>query len=151
MGVKRRRSAARSPVVAASVVVATLAFPGARALADPIPYPGGPNAHSFPALSASSFLTPPSATRPMYRWWQPVAFTNDSEIQRELGNVAADFGGGLEQNGFPVSMNSGGISSQFSTFAGSQAFGAVYGWGSPLWSHRTEVYQVAAAQNGVIG
>jgi|GEM_PF-4120089 len=141
----------RLPLAGASALVATVALTSASARADSTPTPGGPNQLSFPALDGGSFKTPPAATRPMFRWWQPVADTNDAEIQRELGNVAADFGGGLEQNGFAASMNSGGYSSQFSTYAASQAFGQVYGWGSPLWSHRTEVYQVAAADNGVIG
>ncbi len=139
------------PLAGACALAATLALGTGSALADSLPNPVGPGPLAFPGFSASSFQTPPAATRPKYRWWQPVAFTNDAEIQRELGNVAADFGGGLEQNGFAVSMNAGGASSQFSTFAASQAFGQIYGWGSPLWSHRTEVYQVAAAQDGVIG
>jgi hypothetical protein len=73
--------------------------------------------------------------------------------------MADNFGGGFEQNGFPArnvpeTVRSGqcnDCTAQFSAFAASQQFGQRYGWGSSLWSHSTQVYQQAAAQDGVIG
>lgn len=123
------------------------------------PDPGSPGSFAFPALTPETFATPPAAARVKFRWWQPLADTNDAEIQREVAAMADNFGGGFEQNGFAVSNgpHSGrparceGCTSQFYNFAASQEYGKQFGWGSPLWSHRTGVYQQAAAQAGVIG
>ena len=62
-----------------------------------------------------------------FRWWQPVADTNNAEIQREVAAMAGNGGGGFEQNGFAARMNCGGCTSQFLTFAASQQFGQQYG------------------------
>jgi hypothetical protein len=144
-------STSRRVVSAACCAAATLAIWSASAMALPVPSPGTPGPLAFPTFSPSTFTTPPAATRPKFRWWQPVADTNPAEIRREVKTMAGNFGGGFEQNGFPVNMNSGGDTTQFQTFADSQQFGQVLGWGSPLWSDRTETYQTAAAQDGVIG
>lgn len=156
------RSKYRRPLALATVVfaVAWLAPGTPKAYASPgMPEPGSPGALAFPALTSATFATPPVAARVKFRWWQPLANTDDAEIQREVAAMAGNFGGGFEQNGFAVSNgpHSGrparceGCTSQFYSFAASQEYGQQYGWGSPLWSHRTEVYQQAAAQNGVIG
>ena len=116
-----------------------------------VPNPGGPGAQYFPGMSPATFATPPAAARVKFRWWQPVADTSGAEIQSEVSAMAGNFGGGFEQNGFPVNMNCGGCTSQYQTYANSQQFGQQYGWGSPLWSQRTQIYQQAAAQDGVIG
>ncbi len=149
-------------VTLGTLVVLTIAGLAARApiaRASGVPDPGGPGPMAFPAFSATTFGTPPAATRVKFRWWQPVADINDAQIQSEVKTMAGNFGGGFEQNGFPVSnapetLRSGfcnGCTPQFMTFAAGQQFLQQYGWGSPLWSHRTQIYQQAAAQNGVIG
>ncbi len=143
--------AQRVPVAVACASAAVLGAGAVSAAADPVPTPGTPNQLFAPAFSPSTFANPGAALRPKFRWWQPVAYTNDAEIRNEVQNMASGGGGGFEQNGFPVSMNSGGDTTQFLTYANSQEFNAIYGWGTPLWSHRTEVYQTAAAQDGVIG
>src|SRR5215831_11517189 len=145
---KRALLGAATSVVAALATVVAVSPP---ALADPVPNPGGPGQQAFPTLSPTTFANPPAATRPKFRWWQPVADTNDTEIQREVNAMAGNFGGGFEQNGFAVSMNCGGCTSQFLTLAASQQFGQQYGWGSPMWSNRVQTYESAAAQDGVIG
>lgn len=144
-------STSRRAVCALCCAAAILMIWAASAIAEPIPSPGTPGPLAFPAFSPSTFTTPPVATRPKFRWWQPVADTDPAQISREVKTMAGNFGGGFEQNGFPVNMNSGGDTTQFQTFADSQQFGQVLGWGSPLWSQRTEAYQRAAAKNGVIG
>jgi hypothetical protein len=116
-----------------------------------LPNPGGPGSFASPVLSPATFADPPASARVKFRWWQPVADTSDAEIQREVGEMAGNFGGGFEQNGFPVSMNCGGCTTQFQTFASSQQFGEQYGWGSPTWSDRVQSYESAAAKDGVIG
>ena len=141
----------RRAVVAACCAALILVMGAARASAAPVPNPGSPGRFAFPTFSPSTFATPPAATRPKFRWWQPVADTNPAEIQREVKLMAANYGGGFEQNGFPVNMNSGGDTTQFLSYANSQEFGRIFGWGSPLWSLRTQTYETAAARDGVIG
>ncbi len=121
------------------------------AIADQVPNPGTPGPFYSPNFTASLFSNPTSGLRPKYRWWVPVADTNDSELQKEVGNIGAAGAGGYEQNGFPINMNPGGQTTQFQTFANSQEFLQTYGWGTPLWSHRNEVSESAAAQDGLIG
>ena len=145
----RHAAATLGTFVVLTIAATTARAPSARASA--LPDPGGPGSLAFPAFSPTTFTTPPAATRVKFRWWQPVADTNDAEIQHEVKTMADNFGGGFEQNGFPVGMNGGGDTPQFLTYGASQQFGQQYGLGSPLWSHRTEVYQTAAAQDGVIG
>jgi hypothetical protein len=140
----RGAAAAVGTVVALATAAIAAHVPMARASS--VPDPGGPGSLAFPAFSPTTFATPPAATTVKFRWWQPVADTNDTEIQDEVKTMAGNFGGGFEQNGFPAGMNSGGDTPQFLTYGASQQFGQQDGWGSPLWSHRTDVYQQAAAQ-----
>ena len=121
---KRALLGAVTSVVAA---LATVVAVSPSALADPVPNPGGPGQQAFPTLSPNTFTNPPAATRVKFRWWQPVADTNDAEIQREVAAMAGNGGGGFEQNGFAARMNCGGCTSQFLTFAASQQFGQQYG------------------------
>ncbi len=147
----RRAAAAAIPVALAAAFVA-LGTPAAYASpSTPAPNPGSPGSQYFPTMSPGTFAMPPAAARVKFRWWQPVADTSNAEIQREVATMAGNFGGGFEQNGFPVGANCDGCTQQFLTFASSQQFGQQYGWGSPLWSQRTQTYQQAAAQDNVIG
>ncbi len=123
----------------------------AVATADSVPQPGNPGPLFSPGFSASQFSDPTGALRPKYRWWQPVADTSDAQLRAEVQSMAADGGGGFEQNGFPVTMNSDGQTPQFETYANSQQFNAIFGWGTGAWSERTAAYETAAAQNGVLG
>lgn len=142
---KWRRVVFETAGSAVAALAAAVALSAPAASADSVPNPGSPGSQAFPALSPTTFATPSAATRVKFRWWQPVADMNDAEIQREVKAMAGNFGGGFEQNGFPVSnvpetVRSGycnGCTPQFSTFAASQQFLQQYGWGSPLWSHRT--------------
>ena len=147
-------------VLPAALAAGALALGSSAAHASTtVPDPGGPGSQYFPAMSPSTFATPPAAARVKFRWWQPLADTSDAEIQREVATMAGNFGGGFEQQGLPVSTGPlagrlggcQGCTSQFYTFAASHQFLQQYGWGTPLWSHRTEVYQQAAAKDGVIG
>ena len=144
-----RRAAAAG--VSVGLAIALLALGSSAADAGAIPNPGSPGSQYFPAMSPATFATPPPAARVKFRWWQPVADTSNAEIRQEVGTMAGNFGGGFEQNGFPVGMNCGGCTSQYLTFAASQQFNQQYGWGSPLWSQRTQVYEQSAAQDDVIG
>src|SRR4051812_26759945 len=91
-----------------------------------------------PALSAASFANPPAAQRPKYRWWMPLAYTDDDELRTELRDMAASGAGGVEVAPFYVP----GAGNQ------SNAFLAQYGWGTPLWAHKMEVVTEEGAKPG---
>jgi hypothetical protein len=99
-----------------------------------------PAADPSPALSTGTFADPPSGVRPIYRWWMPLAFTDDQELRKELRDIAAAGGGGVEVAPFIVP----GAGNQ------SNAFLQQYGWGTPLWAHKMEVITAEAADLGLI-
>src|SRR3954453_17909741 len=86
---RRRRDMAcwktllRLVVVLASVAAALAVAPVARAEL------------TTPELSAASFAAPSMAERPKYRWWMPLAYTDDDELRAELRDMAAAGGGGV--------------------------------------------------------
>src|SRR4051812_37299220 len=117
------------PVLAVAAVVSGLAWaPAARA------------GVGTPELSAASFANPAAAERPKYRWWMPLAYTDDNELRSELDDLAASGAGGVEVAPFyvPGAGNQG------------NAFLAQYGWGTPLWAHKMEVITDEAAKLGLI-
>src|SRR3954464_5237307 len=93
-----------------------------------------------PKLSAATFAHPSAAERPKYRWWMPLAYTDDDELRAELRDMAAGGAGGVEVAPFYVP----GAGNQ------SNAFLATYGWGTPLWAHKLEVITDEAAKLGLI-
>ena len=93
-----------------------------------------------PELSAASFASPAVSVRPKYRWWMPLAYTDDDELRSELRDMAASGAGGVEVAPFYVP----GAGNQ------SNAFLAQYGWGTPLWAHKLEVITDEAAKLGLI-
>src|SRR5579871_575539 len=95
-GLRRLRLAAGVVALAGSV-----ALSAAPAIGDPVPNPGTPGPFYSPNFTASLFSNPTSGLRPKYRWWVPVAATNDSELQKEVANIGTAGAGGYEQNGFP--------------------------------------------------
>lgn len=92
-----------------------------------------------PALTPTSFADPPSEVRPMYRWWMPLAYTDDEVLRGQLQDIAAAGAGGVEIAPFVVS----GAGNQ------SNAFLAEYGWGTPNWAHKVEVITAEAAELGL--
>ena len=135
----RRRAAVASAAafaVAASLLPA-LALSGAG---------GSGSASALPAaapsrgLSAETFADPPSSVRPMYRWWMPLAYTDDEVLRDELRDIAASGGGGVEVSPFIVP----GAGNQ------TNAFLKQYGWGTPAWAHKIEVITEEAAKLGLI-
>src|SRR3954470_16908083 len=115
-------------VAAAAVASGLAAAPAARAESP------------TPTLSPASFANPSAAERPKYRWWMPLAYTDDDELRSELRDMAASGAGGVEVAPFYVP----GAGNQ------SNAFLAQYGWGTPLWAHNMEVITDEAAKLGVI-
>lgn len=123
-------------------LAATVALAGGPSMATPSTstIAESPVAEVSPALTRETFAKPPAAVRPMYRWWMPLAFTDDDELRRELRDIAAAGGGGVEVAPFVVPG------------AGHQdnAFLAQYGWGTPLWAHKLEVITEEAADLGLV-
>src|SRR5262245_63860826 len=124
--INRHFGRGRRSIALAAAAISTVWFvanaPSAAAGPPGAPNPAGPGSLAFPALSPGTFATPPASTRVKFRWWQPVADTNNAEIQREVQAMAGNFGGGFEQNGFAAARG-GGYTTQWNTYANSQEFG----------------------------
>src|SRR5690349_2272814 len=134
---RRQPSSRRGRAVVATVTLATsvLLVPGASGSAQ-----GAPAGHSPAAtLSASTFATPPMSVKPKYRWWMPLAYTDDDELRQELRDIAAGGAGGVEVSPFVVP----GAGHQ------TNAFLAQYGWGTRSWAHKMEVVTGEAAELGL--
>lgn len=144
----RRRVSGRLAILALAGALASsaaLSLPGGGAQAAPdavVPtaVPSVPSAVAAPAaLNPATFADPPSAVRPMYRYWVPLAYTEDDVLRAELQDIAAAGGGGVEVAPFVVP----GAGNQ------SNAFLAEYGWGTPRWAHKMEVITEEAARLGL--
>lgn len=136
----------RATVTAIAVVAVATAIP-AGATAQPLPVTAAtpalaPTAGSDPfvPLSRATFADPPAGVRPMYRWWMPLAYTDDEVLREELRDIAAAGGGGVEVAPFVVP----GVGNK------SNSFLAQYGWGTPLWAHKVEVITDEAADLGLV-
>lgn len=76
----------------------------------------------------------------MYRWWMPLAYTDDDVLREELRDMAASGAGGVEVAPFIVP----GAGNQ------TNAFLEQYGWGTPAWAHKMEVITAEAAELGLV-
>ena len=97
---------------------------------------GDPSEGVAPELSAQTFADPPTGVRPKYRWWLPLADTDDQELRDELGQIADAGGGGAEVAAFPVD----GAGNNTNPFL------QTYGWGTPLWAQKMATALDAAKQ-----
>lgn len=76
----------------------------------------------------------------MYRYWMPLAYTDDDVLRQELRDMAASGAGGVEIAPFIVP----GAGNQ------TNAFLEQYGWGTPAWVHKMEVITDEAAELGLV-
>lgn len=136
-----RRAAARRRATAAAAVAAIALLGGATTGAGPAAAHGGPQARpdTAPRLTAASFADPPATVRPKYRWWLPLAYEQDEQLVRELGEMKEAGAGGAEVAAFTVD----GRGNQSSPFLDR------YGWGTPEWSKRMETVYGAANDLGL--
>ena len=51
---------------------------------------------------ATQLVDPDASLRPKYRWWQPLAATDDQQLRNELKAIADNGGGGAEAVAFQV-------------------------------------------------
>ncbi|MFJ9201033.1 glycosyl hydrolase [Streptomyces flaveolus] len=92
-----------------------------------------------PALTESTFADPPTSVKPMYRWWMPLAHTDDDELRAEVRDMYEHGAGGFEISPFVIA----GPGNQ------DNASLATYGWGTPRWAHKMEVITGEAAKYGM--
>ena len=89
----------RSVAVATTAVIALsctlISGVGTAAIADP-----GASRSSItpaaPTLTPATFAEPPTAVRPMYRYWMPLAYTDDDVLRSEVRDMASAGAGGVE-------------------------------------------------------
>ena len=135
----RRRSARLRPTVpillaTAGLVTAALALPAGPAASPASAATAGADASVAPELTARGFTDPPAAVRPKYRWWVPLAYTDDRQLENELQQMKDAGAGGAEVAAFSVE-GSGNNKNPFLE---------TYGWGTPLWAEKTRVMMKAA-------
>jgi hypothetical protein len=98
-------------------------------------------AHATPAQTAASssgafqreFQDPTAAARPKYRWWQPLAATDDTELRSELRQMKEGGAGGAEV----IAFNIPGVTKGDARLQD-------WGWGTPTWERKTRVSLQAA-------
>lgn len=132
----------RTPAYLLTVVVAAALTPAAPVggVGRSVPTtPAAATAEAAALLSPATFANPPMSVRPMYRYWVPLAYTEDEVLRAELRDIAAAGGGGVEVAPFGVP----GPGNQ------TNAFLAEYGWGTPRWAHKMEVITDEAAKLGL--
>ncbi len=93
----------------------------------------GPSTDPAPSL-AQQFADPSASVRPKYRWWQPLAATDDAELRAELRQMREGGAGGAEVVAFAVD----GVR------AGNPLL-QQWGWGTPTWEQKTRTMLDAAA------
>lgn len=130
--VSGRSASAAAVLLALSALVAAVASPG-RAESAPV------STAAVPALTRATFADPPASVRPKYRWWQPLAYTQDGELAGELDQIKKAGGGGAEVAPFNVE----GAGNNTDPFL------ETYGWGTPLWARKTRAMLAAAKAEGL--
>jgi hypothetical protein len=89
-----------------------------------------------PGLSAGTFADPPTSVRPKYRWWMPLAYTEDDELVDELQQMKDAGAGGAEVAAFSVDGKGNNTNPFLET----------YGWGTPRWAEKVATMLSAAQQ-----
>jgi hypothetical protein len=87
---------------------------------------------------AQELRDPSAASRPKYRWWQPLAATEDGELRDELRQMKEGGAGGAEV----IAFNVPGVK------AGDPRL-QEWGWGTPAWERKTRVSLQAAKAEGL--
>lgn len=138
---RTRRVSALIVVSVSALVVAGLAANGYASPADRSVPRAAPGSSSGPApdLTAATFADPPTSVRPKYRWWQPLAYTDDDELAAELDQMKQAGAGGAEVAAFGVD----------GTGNNTNPFLSTYGWGTPLWAQKVKTMLTAARADGL--
>ncbi|PIA92107.1 hypothetical protein CB0940_09204 [Cercospora beticola] len=91
-----------------------------------------------------SFLNPPLAFRPFFRYWVPDATASPEVIAKDIALLKEVGAGGLEPIGF---YNYGGTQSDPAT---SRADWSKFGWGTEAWINTTRTAFQAAKDHGLL-
>ncbi len=136
-------------IVLAAVVLIVPAVAAAHPIADPGrtadertavgPSAAPPTPDVAPELTAATFANPPATVRPKYRWWMPLADTDDRELAAELQQMRDAGAGGAEVAAFGVAGSGNNTNPFLST----------YGWGTPLWAQKVATMLSAAKADGL--
>ncbi|WP_210491766.1 glycosyl hydrolase [Patulibacter sp. SYSU D01012] len=130
----RGRALRRRVVLPALAVSALAVVPaGAHAAA-----PAAQQAAARPGALPAELRDPSAASRPKYRWWQPLAATEDDELRAELRQMKEGGAGGAEV----IAFNVPGVK------AGDPRL-KDWGWGTATWEHKTRVSLQAAQDQGL--
>ena len=89
-----------------------------------------------PVLTAATFADPPASVRPKYRWWMPLAYTDDDRLEAELQQMKDSGAGGAEVAAFSVE----------GTGNNRNPFLETYGWGTPRWAEKVSTMYAAAQE-----
>lgn len=87
-----------------------------------------------PAVTGSSFANPPQSTRPMYRWWLPMADVNTDALAAQIESVKDVGAGGVELQPFGADVTPTTPKYGVLNYKLNQEYLAEKGWGSPAWS-----------------
>lgn len=128
-------------LVAAALAVSGLAFPE-EAHADPADFFAAvatTGSELAPTLTEMTFADPPASVRPKYRWWMPLAYTDDDQLLAELDQMKAIGAGGAEVS----------VDRAEGPDAKTQEFLSTYGWGTPLWTQKVQTMLEGAEERGL--
>jgi hypothetical protein len=131
--VRRGTGAVRRRVALPALAVSVLALAPAAAHAT-----DAQRAAASSTAFRQEFRDPSAASRPKYRWWQPLAATEDAELRAELRQMKEAGGGGAEV----IAFNVPGVK------AGDPRL-QEWGWGTPAWEARTRTSLQAAKAEGL--
>lgn len=100
--------------------------------------PAAQEAAAKPGAFTQEFKDPTAANRPKYRWWQPLAATDDDELRAEQKQMKDAGAGGAEV----IAFNVDGVKKGDPRLQ-------QWGWGTPQWEQKTRVSLQAAKANGL--
>ncbi|MDW5330751.1 glycosyl hydrolase [Plantactinospora sp. KLBMP9567] len=136
--VRSRRHRAVVYLLAVTVAATSLVVTGSTATAHP-DVASSTRPVAVPLLTRDSFADPPTSVRPKYRWWMPLAYTDDQQLAAELAQMKQAGAGGAEVAPF-LSEGPGYRTNPFLS---------TYGWGTPLWTEKVETMLSAARDTGL--
>ncbi|MBA2954060.1 hypothetical protein HZF07_10055 [Nocardioides sp. CGMCC 1.13656] len=87
-----------------------------------------------PAVTTATFADPPQATRPMYRWWLPMADVRTDALADQVQDVKNVGGGGVELQPFGADVTPTTPKYGVLNYKLNQEYLAEKGWGTPAWS-----------------
>lgn len=144
---RRRRAAVPSLAVLVMAIGGLVWTPQQAASGAPDAAPA--SGSDVPAVTTSTFADPPQSTRPMYRWWLPMADVKTDALADQVQAVKDVGAGGVELQPFgadvtPTTPKYGVLNHKLN-----QEYLAEKGWGSPAWSDVQRAAIQLGNRNGI--